>query len=147
MTLLIASIIAPPILIKSFQGEYGMKRNHEVKEEEPGCQVKLEFPTRPITEFIRSRIIEAFNNEEFFVHRLNLESQIYHIRKEDIFITLMQKDNNIEICTTKDNRPLVVLIVTEELLELKDLLEGAQKLKSPDGMCEALVTGLFSDDE
>ena len=147
MTLLIASIIAPPILIKSFQGGNGMKQKREVKAEESGCQIKLEFPSRHIAEFIRNRIIEAFNHEEFFVHRLNLESRIYHIRKEDIFITLIQKDKNIEINTSKDNRQLVVLIVTEELLELKDLLEGAQKLKSPDGMCEALVTGLFSEDE
>lgn len=147
MTLLIASIIAPPILIKSFEGGNGMKRKREVKREENGCQIKLEFPSRHIADFIRSRIVEAFNNEEFFVHRLNLESQIYHIRKEDIFITLIQKDKNIEMNTSKDNRPLVALIVTEELLELKDLLEGVQKLKSPDGMCEALVTGLFSDDE
>jgi len=147
MTLLIASIIAPPVLIKSFQGGFGMKHKHKTEEEEIGCQIKLEFPTRHITGFIRNRIIEAFNNEEFFVHRLNLESQIYHIRKEDIFITLIQKDKKIEINTSKDNRPLVVLIVTEELLELKDLLEGAQKLESPDDMYEALVTGLFSEDE
>ena len=124
-----------------------MKHKREVKIKENGCQIKLEFPTRHIADFIRSRIVEAFNNEEFFVHRLNLESQIYHIRKEDIFITLIQKDKNIEINTSNDNRPLVALIVTEELLELKDLLEGVQKLKSPDGMCEELVTGLFSDDK
>jgi hypothetical protein len=93
------------------------------------------------------RILQAFNNEDFFVHRLNLNSQIYHIKKEDVFVTLIQENRGIELTTDFDNKPLIKLIVAEEILELKDLLEGIKDLDSPDDMCEDLVQGLFSEDK
>jgi len=147
MTLLIASIIAPPILIKSFEGGSGIRNQKLIKAEEVGCRIQLKFPSVHIADFIRTRILQAFQGEDFFVHRLNLNSQIYHIKKEDIFVTFVQKNRGIELTTDIDNKPLVNLIVAEEILELKDLLEGIKDLDSPDGMCEDLVHGLFSEDK
>jgi len=118
-----------------------------VKKEEKGCQIKLEFPSIHIASFICSRILQAFRNEEFFVHRLNIEGQIYHIKKEDIFITLIQRDKTIELNTSTENKHLVSLIVLEEILELKELLEAVHKLKSPEYLYTELATGLFSEDE
>ena len=145
MTLLIASVIAPPLLIKSFDGGTGLRNQKLVKEDEAGCRLQLQFPSIHITDFIRTRIIQAFQTEEFFVHRVNLNSYIYHIKKEDIFITLIQKNKGIELSTETENKALASLIVAEEILELKDLLEGVKELDSPDGMCEKLVSGLFND--
>ena len=118
-----------------------------IKVEEIGCRIQLKFPSIHITDFIRTRILHAFQGEDFFVHQLNLNSQIYHIKKEDIFVTFVQKNRGIELTTDVDNKPLVNLIVAEEILELKDLLEGIKDLDSPDGMCEDLVYGLFSEDK
>ena len=147
MTLLIASIIAPPLLIKSFDGGSGLRNKKLAKEDEIGCRIQLKFPSAHISDFIRMRILQAFSNEDFFVHRLNLNSQIYHIKKEDVFITFIQKNREIELTTDIDNKPLIKLIVAEEILELKDLLEGIKDLDSPDGMCEDLVHGIFSEDK
>jgi len=147
VTLLGASIIAPPILVKSFKGGNGLRNERLLKKEEKGCQIKLEFPSVHIAGFICSRILQAFRNEEFFVHRLNIEGQIYHIKKEDIFITLIQKDKSIELDTSTENKHLVSLIVLEEILELKELLEAVHKLKSPEYLYTELATGLFGEDE
>ena len=147
MTLLIASIIAPPILIKSFDGGTGLRNQKLARDDEIGCRIQLKFPSTHISDFIRMRILQAFNNEDFFVHRLNLNSQIYYIKKEDVFVTLIQENREIELTTDIDNKPLIKLIVAEEILELKDLLEGIKDLDSPDGMCEDLVHGLFSEDK
>ncbi|MFC2157925.1 cation:proton antiporter [Acidobacteriota bacterium] len=147
MTLLIASVIAPPLLIKSFDGGNGLRNQKLVREDEAGCRLQLKFPSIHITDFIRTRILQAFQTEEFFVHRLNLNSYIYHIKKEDIFITLIQNNRGIELSTESENKALASLIVAEEILELKDLLEGVKELDSPDGICEELVSGLFSDKE
>lgn len=147
MTLLIASIIAPPLLIKSFEGGTGLRDKKLIKEEEKGFCLKIKFPSVYITDFIRSRILQAFQNEDFFVHRLNLDRLIYHIKKENICITLVQENKGIELTTDSDNKQLANLIVAEEILELKDLLEGVEKLESPDGMWEKLTAGLFGEEK
>jgi len=147
VTLLIANIIAPPILVKSFDGGSGLRKESLLKKEERGCRIKLEFPSPHIASFIRNRIIEAFENEEFFVHRLNIEGLIYHIKKEDIFITLQQKQGQIELSTSEENRALVSLIVMEEILALKDLFEAIEKVKRPEVVCEELAVGLLSDEQ
>ena len=145
MTLLIASVIAPPILIKSFEGGSGLRNKKLVREDEMGCRIQLSFPSNHIADFIRMRILSAFQDEDFFVHRLNMGSLIYHIKKEKVFINFVQKNRGIELSSDAENKNLVSLIVAEEILELKDLLEGIKDLDSPDGMCEELVSGLFSD--
>lgn len=146
MSLLIASVITPPILIRSFEGPSGIRNKKLIKEDDKGCQIKLDFPSIHIAVFIRTHILDAFQSEEFFVHRLNLDSQIYHIRKEDVFITLIQDKKTLLLNTSFENRQLASLIVAEEILELKELLEGVSKLQSPDNICEELVTGLFKEE-
>ncbi len=145
MTLLIASVIAPPILIKSFQGGPGLRSRLAVKQEEAGCHISLNFPSVHITSFIASRIRQAFRNEEFYVHEMNIENKIFQIRKEDVSITLLQKDKTIELNTAPENSQLISLIVMEEILELKDLLQGIEKLESPEGLCSELASCLFCE--
>ena len=145
LTLLIASVIAPPILIKSFQGGSGLRSRLSVKQEEAGCHIALNFPSVHITSFIASRIRQAFRNEEFYVHEMNIENKIYQIRKEDVSISLLQKDKTIELNTAQENSQLISLIVMEEILELKDLLQGIEKLESPEGLCTELASCLFCE--
>ena len=76
---------------------------------------------------------------------MNIEEKIYQIRKEDISITLMQKGTMIEINTAHENTHLASLVVMEEILELKDLLQGVEKLESPEGLCSELASGLFCE--
>jgi len=147
MTLLVASVIAPPVLIKSFKGGNGLRNKISVKEKDEGCHIELEFPSGRITEFICSRILQAFRNEEFFAYKLNFEDNIYQIKKENISITLLLKGKIIEFNTAAENKQIVNLILLEEIIELKDLFEGIHKLKSPDLMCKELASGLFSEEK
>ncbi len=147
MTLLIASLIAPPLLINAFEGGSGLRSQKLIKEDEVRCHVQFEFPSIHIADFIRARILQAFRDEDFFVHGLNLDYPVYHIKKENVFISFVQKGRKIDLSTDSSNKPLMNLIVAEEILELKDLFQGIQKMESPDEMCEQLVHGLFSEDD
>jgi len=79
------------------------------------------------------------------VHEVNIEAKIFQIRKEDISITLIQKPTGIELNTSQENSQLVSLIVMEEILELKDLLQGIERLENPEGLCTELASGLFCE--
>jgi len=148
MALLISSIVSPPLLIKSFKGGSGLRaKQAEEKKEEAARQIRLDFPSVRMTDFIREEITHAFKEEEFFISRMDFNRQIYHIRKDEILIALSQEDNLIEINTSPKYEEFVRLLVLEALLELKELIEGAQSMKSPDSIGADLLKGLFESDE
>ncbi len=145
MTLLTASIIAPPVLINSFKGGSGLRSKIDVKDKpvEDLKTIELEFPSSRMAGFIRKEIEVAFKSEGFFIHRMNLGRYIFHIRKDDILIALIQKEGKIELNTHPKDEAFVKLLVMESLLALKELLTGIQDMKSPDSMGEDLLGGLF----
>ena len=148
MALLISSVISPPLLIKSFRGGSGLRTKIAMeKKEVPVKQIRLEFPSIRMTDFIREEITYAFKAEEFFIHRMDFNRQIYHIRKDEILITLSQQDKIIEINTAPKYEQFVRLLMLEALLELKELIEGVQAMKNPDTMGADLLGGLFASED
>jgi Kef-type K+ transport system membrane component KefB len=145
MTLLTASILAPPVLVNSFKGGSGLRSKINVTDKQQAdlVTIELDFPSSRMARFIRKEIEEAFKSEGFFVHRMDLSRKIFHIRKEDILITLIQKEGKLELNTQPKDETLVKLLLMESLLALKDLLSGIQDMKSPDSMGEDLIGGLF----
>ncbi|MFW6152172.1 MAG: cation:proton antiporter [Verrucomicrobiota bacterium] len=145
LTLLVASVIAPGALVKSFEGGSGIRAKLAGKTEDEDTRlVELEVPSGEVSHFLRSRIEQAFRNEEFYVKRLQMERPICHIRKEDIVITLTEQENKIVLETRRKNEQLVRLIVLEELLELKDFLDSVQKMKSPEALGADFMSQLFT---
>jgi len=143
MTLLAASIIAPPYLIKTFQGGSGY--SSKLKDKDPGDihTIDLDFPGQKMADFIREKLLDGFRNEEFFVHKIDYNKQIYHIRKDEVLITLNQEDDKISINTSPENEAFVRLLMLEEVLDLKDFLSGLESMKSPDMMGADLLMGMF----
>ena len=148
MTLLVASITAPPLLIRSFDGGSGYtKKRRGDKQEIPQQSFDLEFPSQRMTDFIRQEMLKAFKDEEFFIHRVDSsQDRLYHIRKDDILITLVQKDNTISVRTSPVHEQLVRLLLLEEILELKDLLKSMESMKDPEKMGANLLMGMFSEE-
>ncbi|MBN2049280.1 MAG: cation:proton antiporter [Spirochaetales bacterium] len=145
MTLLVASIIAPPVLVKSFNGGSGYRK--KVREKQAAGRmttIDLEFPRAELADFIRGRVLSAFRNEEFFIQHVDYSRPIYHIRKDKILISLMQTDNRIAVTTPEENELFVRLLMLEEILGLKDFLTGLESMKSPDMMGAELMMGMFA---
>jgi Kef-type K+ transport system membrane component KefB len=143
VTLLIASIIAPPLLVRSFEGGSGLRAKMAAGESEEGRQIQLSFPSAQMAEFLSARIRQAFRDEEFFVHRLDMDQPIYQIRKEEIAITLTREQNLVRMNTASEYEQIMRLVVLEEILEMKSLLEDAQKMESPERLGRDLASGLF----
>jgi Kef-type K+ transport system membrane component KefB len=143
MTLLIASVVAPPLLVRSFEGGSGLRGKMAEKKSETGRMVELSFPSAQTAEFLGSRIRQAFRDEEFFVHRLDMDQPIYQIRKDDIAITLTREQAVLRLNTALEHEQIMRLIVLEEILEMKSLLEDVQKMDSPDRLGRDLASGLF----
>lgn len=143
MTLLVSSLIAPPVLSRSFDGGSGYRRSDKASVDSGARQVTLELPSAAAAEFLRGRIIAAFRTEGFFVTRVAIQEPIYRIRQDEVNITLVQSGATVTLSTPAQNEQLVRLVLIEELVELKTLiggLEGAAKRAS-----DRLVDGLFEE--
>ena len=147
MTLLIASVIAPPILVKSLDGGSGYRAKLKMEKAEPLSSIELEFSSQEIAKFIRKQILKGFRNADFFIHQVGIQGPILHLRKEEILITLIQNREKIILNTAPEHEPFVRLLMLDEILVLKDLLKGLEGMKSPDNMGAELLMGIFASED
>lgn len=143
MMTFITTMLAPPLLVKMFEGGSG------VRKEMPGVGenievIELVFPSHDIAEFLLHRFIHAVQQEEFFVHNLHTEHPTYQIRKDEIVFTLIQENGKLQLNLPTSSQYVARMILLEELLSLSDLLESSKKMKGLDQMGSDLVSGLFA---
>ena len=105
----------------------------------------MEFPTIRITDFIREQLLSGFRNEAFYARRVDYNEQIYHLRKDEILITMIQEDCTITMNTSPEHEYFVRLLMLEEVLGLKDFLSGLESMKNPDMIGAELVIGMFAE--
>jgi Kef-type K+ transport system membrane component KefB len=143
MMTVITTMLAPPLLVKSFEGGSGLRREIEDGGEKVESIV-LEFPSRDITEFLLNRFIRALQDEEFFVHHLHTDTPTYRVLKDDIAFTLTGDGNQLKVDVPAANQHIARMILLEELLSLSDLLESTKQMKGLDEMGSDLMSGLFA---
>jgi len=142
MMAMLTTVAAPPMILSAFRGGSGVRGEETAQEQELSTAV-LTFPSADMAEFICARITRAFRNEEFFVHMLDSDMPTYQIRKEDMAFSIVQDDVHITISMPLQYEHVGRLIVLEEVLALKDLLDSAKDMQSPDQMGTDLVSNLF----
>ena len=147
MTLLVSSVLAPPLLIKVFDGGSGYRKKIAHVKDEELQSIDLEFPSARMTDFIVDQLIKAFRDEEYYIQRLDFDDSIFHIRKDETLISIIKDETSISLRMKKKNEQFVRLLVLEEILELKDFLRALESMKSPDTMGADLLMGLFGSDD
>jgi Kef-type K+ transport system membrane component KefB len=145
MTMLVASIAAPPLIIKSFEGGSGY-REALAAGDDHSHSIELQFPNFRAAEFMRRSLADGFREEGFFVHRLDHDRLVYQVRQNMIVFTLLQEHDKLILNTPPEHESFVRLMMMEKLLELKDFLSGLESMKSPDMMGAELMKGIFSLD-
>lgn len=139
----ITTMLAPPLLVKSFEGGSGLRKEMEGVDGDIET-IELVFPSQDITEFLLNRFVTALQREEFFVHHLHTEQPTHQVRKDDIIFTLIQDENILRLNVSTKNQHVARMILLEELLALSDLLESTKKMKDVDAMGTDLMAGLFA---
>jgi Kef-type K+ transport system membrane component KefB len=142
MMTVITTMLAPPLLVKSFSGGSGLRKEMAGGSENIES-ISLEFPSGDITEFLISRFVRALRNEEFYVNRLHTDQLTYQVRKDDILFVLIEDGNTLRINAAAEHQPLVRLMLTEELLSLSDLLSATQKMEDLQTMGSGLLADMF----
>lgn len=139
MMSLITALVIPPLLVRSFEGLPGTARLPT----EPGAEqtVTLEFPHPQIAEFVMARLVQAFRNEAFYVHRVDPGVPIYQLRREDVAMSLAQEHRRVVVKTSPTNLHLAQFVVAEEMLELGEIFEALKDMGSAEEIGRHLISG------
>ncbi|HOU22153.1 MAG TPA: cation:proton antiporter [Kiritimatiellia bacterium] len=144
---LVAMLLGPLMLSGSFEHPASGLRKPEDAAKAQSKEIILAFPSPDMADFMRSRILRAFRQEEFYVYRLAPDTPTYHIRKEDMFFTLECEGNTVVLSAAAQYETLARLVIAEEMLTLRSMLHMAQENPDIASMEHDLVASLFSDDK
>lgn len=144
---LITTIMAPPLLLKLFTDQSGVRGSKEVSEGEQHALVTLNFPAPDIAEFVSGRLVRAFREEGFFVNRVHASEDRIEMRKENMVFVLKQDEGDLEFQMPADQEVLGRYVLLEELVGLQDLLESVKSMHDLDSMKTELVGHVFDTDD
>jgi Kef-type K+ transport system membrane component KefB len=133
MMMLITTLMAPPMLVRVFQGPSGIAKEKSRSKTRLDKKLSIDFPSSDVAEFVLGRIVQAFRREAYFVHRVNPRMLVYQMRREEVVMTIFQDENSVVIETPPKYLNIAHLIVAEEMLELGEMIES---LKSISGAAE-----------
>lgn len=142
MMTVITTLLAPPLLVRSFRGGSGVRKEIRGGSEQVET-MDLDFPSSDIAEFLLNRFVRALRNEEFFVHRLHHDTPTYQIRKDNIFFVAVQDGGTLRINVPAEHQQIARLMLAEELLSLSDLMQATRKMDDLQQMGTGLLSGLF----
>ena len=140
---LVTTLLGPMLLAGSFENPASGLRHPDDIAKSRSKTIQLAFPSDDMADFLLSRIVRAFRQEEFYVYRLTPEERTYHIRKDDIFFILECENGEIRLTTTVQHETLARLIIAEEMLSLRSMLHMAQENADLDSMEHNLIAELF----
>ncbi len=139
----VTTLLGPILLSASFENPAPGLRHPDDVAKSQSTTLLLSFPSPDMADFMTSRIVRAFRQEEFYVFRLTPEERTYHIRKDDIFFILECEGRDIRLSAPARYETLARLMVAEEMLTLRSMLHVAQENGALNAMEQNLVAGLF----
>lgn len=92
----------------------------------------LDMESEERTDFFESYIILYFDNEGFFINKMTLDHDIYHIRKDDIFVKIDQFPTKMVFTTKPEDMSFVRTMVVESFVKLKYNLDKLKDMADPD---------------
>jgi len=137
------TLLGPILLSGSFENPAPGLRHPEDIAQSQTKTLFLTFPSPDMADFMASRIVRAFRQEEFYVYRLTPEERTYHIRKDDIFFILEYDGRDIRLTAPARYETLARLMVAEEMLTLRSMLHVAQENSELNTMEHSLIAELF----
>ncbi len=147
MMTMLSTLLAPPLLARSFSNKSGLKTRAQTSEDEFRRTVTLDFPSPDLADFMVARLVRSFRNEEFLVYRLSHEGGDYQIRKDDMVFTLSVEGGHVTLTSQARYESVARLVVLEELLVLEDLAHACSKIRDLDHLKTDLLRGVLEDED
>ena len=145
---LITTVLGPALLAGSFDNPESGLRHPDDAAKAKIREIELSFASPDMADFMLSRLVRSFRQEEFYVYRLSPDAETYHIRKDEIFFILECEGPLIRLSAPAQHEALARLMISEEMLTLRSMLHmGGDGVHNLDSMETNLIAGLFGGSE
>ncbi|UCD16110.1 MAG: cation:proton antiporter [Candidatus Omnitrophota bacterium] len=122
----VTTIFAPPLLAKALDEESGLRRQKPVRKEYK--HIVYGMPNPETAKLILGNVIADFENEGFFVHLLDMEQNLYQIRKEQTFIAMKFTPEKLVFDCLERDEAFVRTLFYEVLADLERTMKHLQTL-------------------
>lgn len=147
MMTMMTTLLAPPLLARSFNGGSGLKAQARATEDTARRALSIDFASTDLAEFMVTRLARSFRNEEFLVYRLGHEGGDFQVRKDDMVFTLSQEEGRVALTCQARHEHVARLIMLEDLLALEDLAHACDRLQNMGDLKSDLLRGMFEDED
>ncbi len=134
MMTLITTLVAPPLLIGSFQLPWSglclRKRQKESSASEATPTLSYHFPNHDVTNMVMSKIRQNLQKEGFFIHQVDPAQGLFQARRTDYILNITCGDCDIEVSATKSAMPFVRVVLSESKVDFEAVTEA---LRNPVG--------------
>ncbi|MDC7248158.1 MAG: cation:proton antiporter [Sphaerochaetaceae bacterium] len=144
MTMLLASVAAPPLLITAFKGGSGYRKELVSSTEDDLVTIALELPSYRAADFVRKSLADSFYQEGFFIKRVEGTRQVWQVRKDDMIFMMKVKDTLLEISGKRENEAFVRLMMVETMVDFKEFAASLKSLDQNDMMGAGLLMNMFA---
>ncbi len=121
----VTTLMTPPILARLISSKKpAMRKTMALKSEHK--LVVYPTPNPETAELILTKVVEAFEEEQFYVHRINLPQTLYQIRKGQTFITLNYTPKRLVFDCLEKDVPFVHTVFYEVIAELERVIKHLQ---------------------
>jgi hypothetical protein len=151
MTMLVASIAAPPLLIEAFKGgESGYRKSLQRPEQKDRVSIELEFPTTRIAEFFTESLIASFIQEGFFTSSIESVDPTWQIRKENTVLLLKLLKGKEDSCMVSigcgaEDQDFVRLMMVDAMADFSDFAQTVSSMKNEEMMSAKLLMQMFDE--
>ncbi|OQX29366.1 MAG: sodium:proton exchanger [Spirochaeta sp. LUC14_002_19_P3] len=147
IAMFISSLVAPPVLLRAFKGGSGYKGEMAEGGDSELKSIGFEMPSEALAGFVLTRLLEAFREADFFPRRLDHQNPVYTLQKDAVHITLYLDGANITCNVPPAQESFVRLLLTEEILSLKELFRSVEKVAESDSVERNIIGNLFESNE
>lgn len=147
MTMLLASIAAPPLLVQTFKGGSGYRKQLETPEDLDMVVLELEFPSERAAEFLRRSVFDAFRSEGFFIRAIEGSVRSWQIRKDEVVFILRRQGSKLEVHSKKEQEAFIRLMLMETLVDFQEFVDSLKSMDQPEMMGAGLLMNMFAQQE
>lgn len=144
MTMLLASLASPPLLVQAFKGGTGYTKELAQTQESDMVTIELEFPSERAAEYVRRSLSDAFRSEGFFVRTIEGSIRSWQIRKEDMVFIMRRRASQLQISTKRQYEDFIRLMMLETLVDFQDFVDSLKSMEKPDMMGANLLLDMFA---
>ncbi len=146
MTMLFASIAAPPLLVAAFKGGSGYTKELKAVTEDDSITIDVALPSRRAADFVRRSINDAFRQEGFFIKRVEGSHDGWQIRKEEMIFMMNIVESNIEISANREHEAFIRLMMVETMVDFREFVDSLQGMSNEEMMGANLLMNMFGGD-